>query len=464
MDEGASAHVETLDAISELVRRRAGLVFSEARRTSLMLGVQRAFERSGEKSHTAWLQRLREDADALDDLLVELTVGETFFFRDPQHFDRLRDEALPALLGTREPGHVLKFWSAGCATGEEPWSMAMLLADLGLLERASVLGTDISRLSLSRAERGIYRPWSLRGEGRTRALRHLQGVRDRYEIPQRLRARVRFDYLNLAAPGWPSFATGVFGLDVIFCRNVLIYFGEDTIHDVLSRFAQALAPGGWLVLGPSDPLATDHPDLETLIRPDGLFYRRRLHPAETSPAPRREPPAVLHPPPRPPQPPPVAETPPPPPAREPVPPPAQLPPPPSPEEEAFVRIRTLANRSLPGALSACVEAVEAHPVSAPLHFLLAVLLSEVGRLEEAREEARRALYLDGSLEVVQLFLGTVFRRLGMKEKAVASFERAAELAGRRGEDTPVPLGEGATAAQLREAAFTAAQVLQRGDD
>ena len=466
--------LDSLAAISELVRRRAGLVFSEARRTSLKIGVDRAFERSGLEDQSAWLERLRKDPDLLDDLLIELTVGETFFFRDPQHFDRLRDEALPELLAQRDPGHVLKFWSAGCATGEEPWSMAMLLADLGLLGRASVLGTDISRLSLSRAERGVYRPWSLRGDGRPRALRHLQGDGDRYEVPARLRDRVRFEYLNLAGPGWPSFGTGAFGLDVIFCRNVLIYFGPDTIHEVLSRFAQALLPGGWLVLGPSDPLATDHPDLETLMRPEGLFYRRRSGEAQAvAPAPRpaltahpqAHPPAAAAKSPWPraaPEAPPalkadlasLRET------------PAAAPPAAlelAPEEAALVRIRTLANRDLPGALTACVEAVERHPVSAPLHFLLAVLLSEVGRLDEAREEARRALYLDGTLEVVQLFLGTLFRRQGAKERALAAFERAAELAGRRPDDEKVPLGEGATAAQLREAALTAASVIRRGE-
>ncbi len=456
--------MDPLDVISELVRRRAGLLFSESRRTSLRMGVDRAFARSGHPDLAGWLRALEADPDVLDDLLIELTVGETFFFRDPQHFDRVRDEALPALLSRRPTEQPLRLWSAGCATGEEPYSLAMLLADLGLLGRAQVLGTDISRASLSRAERGVYRPWSLRGQGKPRALKHLSGTGQRYEVPQRLRANVRFEYLNLAVPGWPSLGTGVFGMDVIFCRNVLIYFGEDTIRQVLERFCATLSPGGWLVLGPSDPLVTDLPQMETLVRPEGLYYRRRDPSVETKePLPR----AKLHPAPRPPPSSPTAPPAPPPPAPR-LPPTPAAPPAhadlrtqPPPEDERIVQIRMLANRNLPQALNACVEAVAEAPLSAPLQFLMAVLLLEVGRLEEAREAARRALYLDGSLEVVQHLLGTIFRRLGQKERAVAAFERAAGLAGRRPPDEKVPLGEGATAAQLKEAAEGAAAVAKR---
>ncbi len=127
-------------------------------------GIDRAMHRAGYTELNAYAEQLSTDPGALDDLLTELTIGETYFFRTHEHFDFLREHALPELRRLRGPEHTVRVWSAGCASGEEPYSLAVLLMEEGYGDRMEVLATDISRTALARAQEARYSAWSLRSE------------------------------------------------------------------------------------------------------------------------------------------------------------------------------------------------------------------------------------------------------------------------------------------------------------
>jgi chemotaxis protein methyltransferase CheR len=186
-----------LDAIVSLVRERAGLEFSAARLDSAATGVDRAMARMGVDDPTDYRKLIANDAAAMDDLLAELTVGESYFFREPAQFDFLRNEILPSLSRNSGGERQIRVWSAGCSTGEEPYSVAIAVAESGLAPH--VLGTDVSRSRLALARRGRYRRWSLRGVPESVVSRYFRRQGDEYQLLGSVRQAVEFRYLNLAS-------------------------------------------------------------------------------------------------------------------------------------------------------------------------------------------------------------------------------------------------------------------------
>jgi chemotaxis protein methyltransferase CheR len=194
-----------------------------------------------------------------------VTTNKTDFFREPQHFDFLRDRALPSLMKLRRPsGAPLKFWSAASSIGAEAYTIAFVLADaLGLDGQPfAILGTDISRDVLEQARRAIYPLAFAEPIPDAVRRRYLMFARDagrtEFRIVPELRRRVRFEPLNLMDERFPVEPD----FDVIFCRNVLIYFSKPTQNAVLRRLAAHLRPGGYLLLGHSESLAgADHAEL-----------------------------------------------------------------------------------------------------------------------------------------------------------------------------------------------------------
>lgn len=192
-------------------------------------------------------------------LIDEVTTNKTDFFREPEHFDFLRTQALPGLLSERSHSdRHFKAWSAACSNGAEPYTIAMVLADeaqrfTGL--RFSILGTDICTEVLQQAVLGVYPEEVL--EPVPAALRERYVMRSRNparreaRIVPELRSLVRFRRLNLMDSHYPASRD----VDVIFCRNILIYFNRQTQHEVLERLCAHLRPGGYLFLGHSESAA-----------------------------------------------------------------------------------------------------------------------------------------------------------------------------------------------------------------
>jgi chemotaxis protein methyltransferase CheR len=499
------------EAVARLLGERTGLSFQESRHESAEMGIRRAMGRAPVTDLEQYRSHLQRDPEAFDDLVVELTVGETYFFREPGQFEFLRRQVLPEIRQRRGAEHVVRAWSAGCASGEEAYSLAILFEEEGLAGRYHMLATDISRAALAKARRADYGAWSLRGEGARAARPYLRRRGDRHVLDDRIRRRVTFEHLNLALDSFPSFATGVWGMDLILCRNVLIYFDAETGRGVARRLFEALAGGGWLITASSDPPLGEVAPFETVATSAGVFYRRGegtgVNFRETAAAP----PSFPSPPPLSPASPGAPEG-----GREArgaaeeLPMPANLPRPqpapaplhappvePGQANEAAARegsaalneartafsrgeyaraavltataadvaaaalhVRALANLDPAGAERACAMAVARYPLSTDLHYLHAVLLVELGLDGPAAQAARRVIYLDRSLAMAHFTLGSILRRRGDRAGARRAYRNARDLCAARPPGEPVPLSDGEPAGRLVEAAAVQMAILE----
>ena len=409
-----------------LVAERSGMVFAPNRRVEAEAGIARAMKHAGVDDLADYLILVRGDGIALDGLIDELTVGETHFMRDPDQMERVRRAVFPALK-RRGAGAPARVWSAGCSTGEEAYSLAILLEEEGLDQGAVVLGTDLSSAALEKARAGCYSDWSMRGVSGPFLrdyFRHSRGCRI---LVDRIRNKVRFERLNLV--GREDYAAaGAFGMDLILCRNVLMYFDHETAGRIAARLFDCLAEDGVLLTAGADLLLAEYAPFEVEVTRVGLVYRR----------PRGAPAAAV---PRS-----LAQAP---------PPPIKALPPAEPDlgREAFERVMRHANaKGAEKAERIAQAALRRHPLDAQLHYLRATLLLALDRGEEAEHQARRALYLDPSLAVAHFLLGTILRKRGARPGALRAFRNVRDLCAARPADEAIPAGAGERTGALHSAA------------
>ncbi|MGH7504735.1 MAG: CheR family methyltransferase, partial [Longimicrobiales bacterium] len=254
-----------------MIATYSGLIFPPARHAEVEQALRRALP--SERNPDRLRELLAKDDEAREALIAELTVGETYFFRDPEQFALLR-QLIPQLTVENE-GRPVRIWCAGCASGEEPYSIAILCDQLRLSRRVEILATDLSRTRLARAQHGTYRPWSFRGVATDVIHRYFNRQGTHLQLRAEMRERVEFRYLNLAEDRFPSLTAGVWGIDLILCRNVLMYFDRATVARVAKRLVDTLAENGWLLLGASDPAIGELTDTAVTLTTAGLAYRRR---------------------------------------------------------------------------------------------------------------------------------------------------------------------------------------------
>lgn len=234
-----------LDYVRRLVQERSGMHLGEGKGYLVEARLAPLANREGLASVAELVRRLRAGPPSLvDDVAEAMTTNETSFFRDVHPFDALRDVVLPRLVA-RPRSRELRLWSAAASTGQEAYSLAMLLADSFPGVPASVLATDLSRDVLARAAAGTFSQLEVnRGLPAPMLVRHFERDGATWRISPEMRRRVQFRQLNLARP-WPRLPE----MDVVLLRNVLIYFGADAKRAVLAQMARILAPGGQLFLG-----------------------------------------------------------------------------------------------------------------------------------------------------------------------------------------------------------------------
>ncbi|MBF0176216.1 MAG: methyltransferase domain-containing protein [Magnetococcales bacterium] len=226
----------------------------------------------------AWLITRPPPAETVDLLARHMTVGESYFFRDEAAFALFEQVILPerrrACSVNNRP---LMLWSAGCSGGEEPYSLAMVVDQVwGARARAvTILASDINKQALERARRGVFSRWSLRQVSGARFNGYFSRNEDgSFQLAARICQGVRFLPVNLAGPFSSAAPFHPGSLDLIFCRNVLMYFGQDLRQRILEQFSQLLQPGGWLVVGPSESAFMQHPEL-VLEQVQGVFVLRK---------------------------------------------------------------------------------------------------------------------------------------------------------------------------------------------
>ncbi len=460
--------------IAGVARDAAGLIFSPNRIPSAEQGIRRAMRSLHIEDVAAFRQTVEEPGHARDALLAELTIGESYFFREPAQLEFVARELVPAWAEQRRTGATpapLRMWSAGCANGEEPYSLAMLLREAAWRHGSEILGSDISIPRLAAARRGRYSQWAMRATPRSMVERYFEQTGTQYLIQRDVRDMVRFRAVNLTS-GFDLPAAGASGMDLVMCRNVLIYFSMETVAMVAERLLAALAPDGWLLISASDPPLTDLVRCEAVTTAGGLAYRRSGGPARTT---RAKPAATW-----PADPSPVAAAP----VRA-EPREAFVPPPAAPvaadlpalesiyaagdydgaaeiataraaagsddERTRVLHVRALANRGrLDEARAACTNALDVFAVSPELHLLHATLLARAGQFGAAVVAARRALYLDSTMIMAQIVGADAMTRIGDGRGAERALRAAAaSLAGLPAEAT-VSAADGETAGRLRQ--------------
>jgi len=295
---------ELLVDLAALLKERVGLHVRQDGHSALKIALAARLDelRATVPDPGAYLRLLRSDTgdEELRRLLPLVTVGKTSFFRDERQF-RALEALLPGLLGrARGGGRRASIWSAGCATGEEPYSIAMTAAEAGGDgEQIEILATDVNPEAVAFAARGGYEPRRVREIPAPLLERHFDRDADRFHVRAHLRqliAAIRPH--NLVSAVFPRPADG--GWDVIFCRNVIIYFDTPTTQQVLTQFHNALAPGGYLFLGYSESLFRLFEGFELTEVAGAFVYRRPESPLRATPLPVRaralpsSPPPVRH--------------------------------------------------------------------------------------------------------------------------------------------------------------------------
>ncbi|MDP1707669.1 MAG: CheR family methyltransferase [Gammaproteobacteria bacterium] len=470
-----------LSQFSDFIAARIGLHFPRERWCDLERGISSAardFALGDARACVEWLMSHPLTKREIEILASHLTVGETYFFREEKSFAALEAHILPELIRRWRDGEKrLRIWSAGCCTGEEPYSVAILLnrmiPDLDDWN-LTLLATDINPHFLGKASNGVYNEWSFRATpGWVRERYFTKTSEARFELDPRIRRRVTFSYLNLAEDVYPSLLNNTNAMDVIFCRNVLMYFSPQRAQQVIRNLHRCLVDGGWLIVSPSEASHTLFSEFSTVNYPGIILYRKvsscKFKVASPAPEPMTlnveletlssQPETASAKPetetPRPQQKPSYRQ--------------AQalyeqgcydevseelqavLTQEPGNTEAMTLLARTLANQGrLAEALAWCEKAVAAGKLNPASHYLLAIILQEQGQDADAVASLKRALYLDPDFALAHFALGNLVRRQGRHKESERHLQNALSILDKYPQEDRLPVSEGMTAGRLRE--------------
>ncbi len=482
--------------LSRFIAAEMGLNFPKERWRDFERGIISAAGEFGfqdAESCAAWLMSSRLSRTQVEILASHLTVGETYFFREEKTFEALETQILPELIRSRrDTDRRLRLWSAGCATGEEPYSLAILLHRmLGDLPgwNVTILASDINPRFLHQASKAVYSQWSFRECPAWIKDSCFERTPDgRFELRPPIRKMVTLSYLNLAEDAYPSLVNNTNAMDVILCRNVLMYFTPSAAQEVIEKFYRALTDGGWLVVSPSETSHVLYSRYDAVSLAGAILYRKAaphapapegfLSPAVEEPTPIfqsafdpgiKSDPSEMR----------LPET-------------SGIPPAGFAEQaeaesrpaadrralalyergryaEAEKELRTVLNESLDDAkawallarvyanqgklreaLECCGKAIAAEKVNAGSHYLRATILLEQGLLQEAGASLQRALYADQDYVLAHFLLGNLARRQGKVRNARRHFENALSLLKGCDRNQVLPESDGMTAGRLAE--------------
>jgi chemotaxis protein methyltransferase CheR len=485
-----------LARLSEFVADRMGLCFPQTRWKDLERGMNSAaadFHFADPESCIAWLLSSTLTRNHVEVLSSHLTVGETYFLREKNLFDTLRTHVLPELIRSRGGSlRSLRIWSAGCCTGEEAYSIAIVLRTL-LPDvqdwRITILATDINPLFLQKAADGVYGRWSFRESPMWLQQGYFTAVTGgHFELLPSIRDMVTFSYLNLAEDGYPSLVNNTNAMDLVFCRNVLMYFAPEVAKRVVGNLYRCLVDGGWLIVSPSETSQILFSQFVPVSFPGAVLYRKdkvKDKATESSVSLEVSPPVMLT------ETPCFSETPD---FQTEIHPETMH----SPRvvaasrsatestnsnlyEQAVIQYkrglygetidtlhqhlcrdkkdveaigllaRAYANRGgISEALDWCDRAVAADKLNAGLHYLRATILQELELIEEAAASLKRALYLDPKFVLGHFTLGMLIQRQKKTGEARKYFENALLLLEECAPQETLPESEGITAGRLME--------------
>jgi chemotaxis protein methyltransferase CheR len=261
------------DYLRKLLKERSGLILSADKQYLVESRLIPLARRSGVSGISELVQKMKAGVESLVVSVVEaMTTNETFFFRDKVPFDHFRETIMPAMLEARKNRRSLRIWCAASSTGQEPYSLAMILKDMSSMLagwRIEIIATDLSQEVLEKCKAGIYSQFEVqRGLPIQMLVKHFTQVNEFWQLSSDIRAMVQFRQLNLLHD-----FSQLGRFDIIFCRNVLIYFDQDTKVNVFNRLAKVAEPDAFLVLGAAETVVglttgfNPHPERRGLYRP-----------------------------------------------------------------------------------------------------------------------------------------------------------------------------------------------------
>ena len=246
------------------IKYLTGIDLSLYKEAQMKRRITTLYEKQGFKGFGEYYHHLRKDAYMLNELLDRMTINVSNFFRNHKRWEFLKKVILPELLSGRER---LKIWSAACSTGDEPYSLAMVLSSINALNRTSILATDIDQNVLEVCKRGIYSEKSLEEVPENLKHTYFKYIDGNYHIDKKIKDSVTFKKHNLLADRYDR------DFDLIICRNVLIYFTEEAKDTIYKQFSQSLRPGGVLFVGSTEQIF--NPNRYDFVGTSTFFYEKK---------------------------------------------------------------------------------------------------------------------------------------------------------------------------------------------
>ena len=449
------------ERLKQFVVETTGLAYYAERDSELMARVRRRIGLARVPDLTTYVELLTDAGQGrseFDALISELTIGETYFFRDNSQLHALMRIAIPELLARNAVSRRLSIWSAGCATGAEPYSLAMLLDSNFGVElsgwQVHILATDINRDYIVQAREGRFGKWAFRttpDDVRGTCFRR-EGTS--WDILPKYKSAVRFEYHNLVTDSFPPVGAGTTPVDLILCRNVFIYFNRTKIREIVERFRAVLNDGGWLIVGHAEFELGGFRGFRTTGTENAILHQKTgsAAPSPPAPVPIAAVPALatecaV----------PLANT----------PLPALSLPAVEPEAGAPAARPTIAEVTLladagewDGAASVVERLLAREPLDARAHLYHGLILEHLGELESAARALRRAIYLQRDFIMAHYHLG-LLQRARDPRRAARSFETALKLAVRLAADCIIDHADGATAAEVCEMTKFQIEVLKQ---
>ncbi len=256
--------MDDFEQFKQRVKRHTGIDLNQYKQPQMKRRLTSLRQKRGFASFAAYYDALIKDPELLNEFMDRMTINVSEFFRNPERWQVLERKILPRLLQHRSP---LKIWSAACSTGEEPYSLVMLLSRLMPLEQIHVQATDIDQAAIDKAKQGIYVQRAVQHVPAHLLRTYFEHETGSYVLSEKIKSRVTFDRHNLLADPFPK------GLDLILCRNVLIYFTEEAKRRLFQHFSQSLRNGGVLFVGSTEQIF--YPETFGL-EPEAPFFYRKL--------------------------------------------------------------------------------------------------------------------------------------------------------------------------------------------
>lgn len=440
--------------LTNLIEKRCGLTFSQFKKREFQLKLDK-LDSNFVNNTDDLIEAVTLSDEALQKIINVLTVGESYFFRNRPHFNALRYHIIPDLIDTALPDHSLNIWCAGSARGEEPYSLAMLLHDrFPQLKEwdVSITATDINTDFLAEARKAIYRQWAFRGVDPSIVKRFFhRDINDDLRLHENIKKAVRFKHFNLmellqgAQPMQGN-------LDLISCRNVLIYFPFEVADQIVNAFLRLLRPGGFLLVGHSEAFPALG-NFEVIYSNATYYYRKHsdlataqlsMPAAATAAIPGIAVRTTMAPPPhdislvtkknieklK----------------------PSITPPPPKAAVTILDQARQMADS---GKIPEALKVLQSHAESEGrldhrVHFILALLADHSGDIAQAVESLKRSIFLQKNFVIGHYYLGVVYQREGDLGTARRHFKNVMRLLQMIPDSALIEESEGLNAGRLKE--------------